>query len=188
MIAGRKRGLFVISCSLCIVLAIGIPFSKAADTEDILTGRILEIGTQAPVFSTKGLKGEDFELSRHLGKGPVIIFFWSFFCGPCREEMPVLQKIYEEMGKDRVTFVGVNLDGSKLGNAIGKFMQDAGLDFTVVFDELDGLEYKIADPYGVAGTPTVYAIDLEGNVSFSAVGRVEPEELKEVIMKSLPGS
>jgi hypothetical protein len=66
-------------------------------------------------------------------------------------------------------------------------MQDAGLDFTVVFDELSGLEYKIADPYGVAGTPTVYAIDLEGKISFSEVGRLEPEELKEVLMKSLSG-
>ena len=188
MISGRKRGLFVISCSLSVVLALGIPFSKAADTEDILTGRILKIGTQAPVFSTKGLEGEVFELSQHISKGPVILFFWSFFCGPCREEMPILQKIYEDVGKDRVTFVGVNLDGSKLGNAIGKFMQDGGLDFTVVFDELDGLEYKIADPYGVTGTPTVYAIDLEGKVSFSTVGKLEPEELKTVLMNSLGGS
>ena len=46
----------------------------------------------------------------------------------------------------------------------------------------------IADPYGVAGTPTVYAIDLEGKVSFSEVGKVEPEELKEVLNHSLSGS
>ncbi len=161
------------------------PLSAAAEKGDILENRILKIGDEAPVFVAKNLEGEDFELSEYIGKKPVILFFWSFFCGPCREEMPILQKIYEDLGKNNVTFVGINLDGPKLGKAIGKFMQDSGFDFTIVFDELKGLEYKIADPYGVAGTPTVYAIDLEGKISFSTVGKVEPEELIKVLEQSL---
>jgi peroxiredoxin len=158
---------------------------SVAAEEDILESRILKIGSDAPVFVTKNLAGEDFDLKQHLGKKPIILFFWSFFCGPCREEMPILQKLYEDIGKDNITFVGVNLDGTKLSKAIDKFMKDSQLDFTTVFDELNGLEYMIADPYGVAGTPTVYAIDLKGKISFSAVGRVEPEDLKEVIEHSL---
>ena len=173
---------------LCLLLTLTVSISSAAEKEDILESRILKTGDKAPVFVTKNLEGGDFELSEYIGKKPVILFFWSFFCGPCREEMPILQKIYEDFGKDNVTFVGVNLDGAKLAKAIDRFMQDSGFDFTIVFDELKGLEYMIADPYGVAGTPTVYTIDLEGKISFSAVGKVEPEELKEVLEHTLSGS
>jgi thiol-disulfide isomerase/thioredoxin len=175
----------VLATLLCLLIAFGVSSSYAADKADILESRILKVGDPAPVFVAKNLEDSDFSLSEHIGKRPVILFFWSFFCGPCREEMPILQKIYEDMGKDKVVFAGVNLDGPKLGNAIGKFMQDSGFDFTIVFDELKGLDYKIADPYGVAGTPTVYAINLEGKISFSTVGKVEPEELKEVLKHSL---
>jgi len=173
---------------LCLLLTLTVSISSAAEKEDILESRILRTGDKAPVFVTKNIEGGDFELSEYIGKKPVILFFWSFFCGPCREEMPVLQTIYEDVGKDQVVFVGINLDGPKLAKPISKFMQDSSLDFTTIFDELNGLEYKIADPYGVAGTPTVYAIDLEGKISFSAVGRVEPEDLKEVLKHTLSGS
>ena len=178
----------VLSILLCLFITLGISSTYAANKEDILESKILKIGKEAPVFVAKNLEGADFDLGEYIGKKPVILFFWSFFCGPCREEMPILQKIYEDLGKNNVTFVGINLDGPKLGKAIGKFMQDSGFDFTIVFDELKGLEYMIADPYGVAGTPTVYTIDLEGKISFSAVGKVEPEDLKEVLEHSLSGS
>jgi thiol-disulfide isomerase/thioredoxin len=173
---------------VCLLLILGVSISAAAEKEDILESRILKTGDKAPVFVTKNLEGGEFELSEYIGKKPVILFFWSFFCGPCREEMPILQQIYEDMGKDKVIFVGVNLDGAKLAKAIDRFMQDSGFDFTIVFDELKGLEYMIADPYGVAGTPTVYTIDLEGKISFSTVGKVEPEELMEILNHSLSDS
>ena len=173
---------------MCLILAFCVSSAGAAEEQGILDSRILKLGSEAPLFVTKQLDGSDFELEQYFGNKPVILFFWSFFCGPCRDEMPMLQKLYEEVGKENVIFVGVNLDGVKLGKAISKFMEDSNLDFTIIFDELNGLEYKIADPYGVAGTPTLYAIDLEGKISFSKVGKVEPEELKEVLEHSLSGS
>ena len=183
----KAHQVLAILIGLFIALGVtwGVSSSYAADKADILESRILKVGDEAPVFVTKNLEGGDFKLSEHIGQKPVILFFWSFFCGPCREEMPILQKIYDDLGKDKVLFVGVNLDGVKLGKAIDKFMKDSGFDFTIVFDELNGLEYKIADPYGVAGTPTLYTIDLEGKISFSEVGKVEPEELIEVLKHSL---
>ncbi|MDF1526756.1 MAG: TlpA disulfide reductase family protein [bacterium] len=188
----RIKARQVLPILMCLFIALGVTWgasgSYAADKADILESKILKVGEAAPVFVTKNLQGGDFSLNEHIGKKPVILFFWSFFCGPCREEMPILQKIYEDFGKDKVLFVGINLDGPKLGKAIEKFMTDSSLDFTMVFDELNGLEYKIADPYGVAGTPTVYTIDLEGKISFSAVGKVEPPELIEALEQSMTGS
>jgi len=188
MPTGRIKAHQLLLILMCLFITLGVSSAYAADKEDILESRILKIGEEAPVFVAKNLEDVDFELGEYIGKKPVILFFWSFFCGPCREEMPILQQIYEDLGKDNVIFVGINLDGPKLAKAIGKFMQDSGFDFTIVFDELKGLEYKIADPYGVAGTPTVYTIDLEGKISYSAVGTVEPQDLIEVLKRSMSGS
>jgi len=181
---GSRLRLLFLCTAVAVTLCTPLNDSFAANKESILESRILKIGEKAPIFQCKELGGEDFDLARHIGEKPVVLFFWSFFCGPCREEMPILQKVYEEIGIDKVHIVGINLDGEKLGNAIEKFMSDSNLDFTTVFDELNGLEYKIADPYGVAGTPTVYAIGLEGQIIFSTVGRIEPQELKDAIRQS----
>ena len=173
---------------ICLTLFLSAPLSLAAEKGNILESKILKVGTDAPLFTCSALDGSEFALEPLIGQKPVILFFWSFFCGPCRDEMPVLQSLYEELGEEQVVLVGINLDGPKLSKAISKFMGDSNLTFTAVFDELNGLEYKIADPYGVAGTPTVYAIGMDGKVIFSTVGRVEPHELKEVIENSISGT
>lgn len=174
---------------LFIVLAMTIPVPVfSAGDENILESRILKVGEKAPDFSVKTLEGKQFELSSHLGKKPVLLFFWSFFCGPCREEMPSLQEVYTQIGQDRMEFLGVNLDGKGLSKAIDKFIETSKLQFVPLFDELIGVNYKVADPYGVAGTPTVYIIDKNGNIAFAAVGRVEPEELKKVLKAILAGN
>ncbi|MDF1535019.1 MAG: TlpA disulfide reductase family protein [bacterium] len=173
---------------MCLSLFLAAPPSMSAEKEGLLESRILKVGADAPLFTCSSLDGSEFALKQLIGQKPVVLFFWSFFCGPCREEMPVLQNLSDEFGRDEVAFIGVNLDGDKLGKAITKFMADSNLNFITVYDELNGLEYKIADPYGVAGTPTTYAIGMDGKVIFSTVGHLEPSELKEVIRQSMSGT
>ena len=52
-------------------------------------------------------------------------------------------------------------------------------------DEYDGETMKVADPYGVQGTPTVYLIGRDGNVAFSIVGDVERDEFRDMILREL---
>ena len=151
----KTTGLLILI--LLIVTAIPGPV-LAAEDESILESRILKVGAEAPNFSVETLGGEQFELSTYLGKKPILLFFWSFFCGPCREEMPSLQEVYAEIGQENMAFLGVNLDGKGLSKAIDKFIESSKLEFVPLFDELIGVEYKVADPYGVAGTPTAYVI------------------------------
>ena len=184
----RKKYFTPFAILLCLTLFLTASFSVAAEKESLLEQRILKVGTDAPLFTGSSLEGEEFKLEQYIGKKPVILFFWSFFCGPCREEMPVLQSLYEDLGEEQVVLVGINLDGPKLSKPITKFMGDSNLTFTAVFDELQGLEYKIADPYGVAGTPTTYAIGMDGKVIFSTVGHLEPHELKKIIEQDISGT
>lgn len=81
--------------------------------------------------------------------------------------------------------VGVNLDGRELKKAIDKFVANEKIAFRIVFDELAGDAFRVADPYGVAGTPALFLIDKKGVVAFSNVGAVTGEQLKAEIGKVL---
>jgi len=179
---------YVLLLMLLILSITTTPEIASSDAESILESRILKVGAQAPDISLETLKGEQFELNNHLGKRPILLFFWSFFCGPCREEMPSLQEVYTQVGADRMAFLGINLDGKGLSKAIDKYLEASKLEFVPLFDDLEGVQYKVADPYGVAGTPTAYIIDLDGKIAFAAVGRVEQEELKKILEEILSGS
>lgn len=152
-----------------------IPTVKGIDT--------LKAGTKAPDFAVKDLADAEFRLKDAQGKEPVLLFFWSFFCGPCREEIPMINEMAKEFGTKKLAVVGVNLDGREMKKAVDKFVVNEKIAFRIVFDELVGDSFVVADPYGVAGTPAMFLIDKSGNISFSAVGAVTGDKLKKEIEK-----
>lgn len=68
----------------------------------------LQVGKKAPDFTLKTYNGKTVKLSDLKGKR-VLLNFWASWCGPCEEEMPVMQKVYEELKEDQVEFVAVNM-------------------------------------------------------------------------------
>jgi peroxiredoxin len=152
-----------------------IPTVKGIDT--------LKAGTPAPDFTVKDLEGKDFNLKACCDKDAVVLFFWSFFCGPCREEMPMISEMTRFYKGKGLQVVGVNLDGKEMKKAIDKFVANEKVDFRIVFDELAGDAFLVADPYGVAGTPALFIVDKKGVISYSHVGAVTPEQLKAEIEK-----
>jgi len=146
---------------------------------------LLKAGDKAPDFSVKDLGGKEFRLRQSLGKDAVLLFFWSYFCGPCREEFPLISEIAREYGGKGLQVVGVNLDGPEMKKVIDRMAVDAKVSFRIVFDELDGDAFRIADPYGVSGTPALFVIDRKGAITFSAVGVMTMEQLKGEISKAM---
>ena len=62
------------------------------------------------------------------------------------------------------------------------FAKQEGYTFRVLIDELDENEaFKVSDPYGVAGTPTLFVVDRAGKVTFGKAGRVKDEEIEKAI-------
>ncbi len=169
---------------LALIFTVVLPANGDEKSLGLTETRLLKPGTVAPSFTLKTLDNREYTLKDHMGKNPVLLFFWSFFCGPCREEIPVLEEVYAAFGKEKLEYVGVNLDGKRLSKAITRYIEDSSFKFTAVFDELNGLEYLVADPYGIAGTPTLYVIDTKGKIFFSAVGDVEHQELVSIIEKA----
>jgi cytochrome c biogenesis protein CcmG/thiol:disulfide interchange protein DsbE len=133
----------------------------------------------------RDLEGKEFHLASNAGKDAVLLFFWSFFCGPCREEMPMISQMAREYQGKGLQVVGVNLDGREMKKAIDKFVVNEKIAFRIVFDELADDAFRVADPYGVGGTPALFLVDRNGVIAFSVVGTVTGEQLKAEIGKVL---
>jgi peroxiredoxin len=143
----------------------------------------LKAGAKAPDFTITDVADKQFSMKDSLQKGPVLLFFWSFFCGPCREEIPMINEMTREFGPKGLTVVGINLDGKEMKKAVLKFQAGEKIPFNIAFDELVGDAFAVADPYGVAGTPAMFLVEKSGTIAFSAVGAVTGEKLKAEIEK-----
>jgi peroxiredoxin len=148
--------------------------------------KMLDVGAPAPDFTLKDTKGEAFRLADLKGKKPLVIVFWSIFCEPCRFEMPVIQKLADKYKAEGLEVISVVLDGEPLKSSIEGFIKQENYSIRTLIDELDAKEmFKVADPYGVGGTPTIYIIDRPGNVAMAKSGRIKEEDLEKAIQTVL---
>jgi len=148
----------------------------------------LEIGQQAPDFTVKDLDGKIFTFSDENTKRAHLLVFWSIFCEPCREEMPVIQRIADEYkAAGSLNVLAVNLDGEPFSDGIKGFLLQNKYDVRVLLDELDaaGEMFVIADPFQVAGTPVIYLVDAAGVVAGTHLGRIGEADLRALITRML---
>ncbi|HLR63067.1 MAG TPA: TlpA disulfide reductase family protein [Lentibacillus sp.] len=119
----------------------------------------IETGNYAPDFEVKTLSGETFKLSDLRGE-KVILNFWASWCGPCKKEMPEMQKFHEEYG-DQVKVVAVNLTGKDSGiKAVQEYVDKNGYTYPIPLDK----NSEIQDAYSVYNIPTTYFIGTDGKV------------------------
>ena len=183
--------LIVLLC--CMAFTPGAAFSQEKAMTPLGGGapmiegiKMLEPGAVAPDFSIMDAEGKPFRLADGKGKKTFLLVFWSIFCEPCRFEMPAIQKMHEKYGGAGLEVATIALDGEPLKTSIAGFIKQEGYTFRVLIDELDPKEmFKVADPYGVAGTPTLYLLDREGKVAFARAGRLTEEEVEKAIQAVL---
>jgi thiol-disulfide isomerase/thioredoxin len=149
-----------------------------------------EIGESAPSFEVSTVDGEAFSFKDQTKGKVVSIIFWSLFCAPCRRSMPILNHLHDEYRDKEFELLAVNMDGEQMLEGVKAYIAEEGLGFTILMDEYDGESMKVADPYGVQGTPTTYVIDKLGNVAFSKVGDVKQDEFEALVVQELnkPGT
>ena len=149
----------------------------------ILTGAAPGWGANkpAPGFTLKDvLQGQDYSLSQFKGK-VVMINFFTFFCGPCREEMPDLNKINNELRAQGLQTLGIALASDP--TQISFLVKQLGLQYPV----LTGTD-KVSQDYGnVAVVPTTFIIDRQGNIVHKIEGTRKKEEFEKMIKALLTG-
>ena len=127
-------------------------------------------------FTLVDLEGNEVALSDYKGK-KVFINFWATWCGPCRKEMPDVQKISDEASSDELVILAVNVGESK--EDVKHFIDQGEFSFKVL---LDG-EMEVAAKYGVTAFPTSVLIDENGDPITGVRGMMSYDQMKDFISK-----
>lgn len=121
------------------------------------------VGQLAPDFALKSSTGENLRLSEYRGD-VVMINFWATWCGPCRQEMPLLEELYA-----RYERVGFNLLGVNIDDDVHKAMQmidELGVSFPILFDS----RKEVSKLYNIETMPVTVLVDREGRVRYVHLG------------------
>ena len=111
----------------------------------------------APGFSLPARGGSTIDLSQFKGQ-VVMINFWASWCGPCRQEMPLLESMYKKYQPLGFTLIGVNVEPDQ--KDAESFLKQTPVTFPVLFDA----KSKVSGLYNVQGMPTTVFIDRKGKV------------------------
>jgi peroxiredoxin len=116
-------------------------------------------GTPAPAFQLPAAAGNPVGLADLKGQ-VVLINFWASWCGPCRQEMPVLEQMYRKYKTAGFTLLGVNVE-PKSNDAVG-FLKSTPVSFPILFDT----QSKVSNLYEVSGMPSTVIVDRKGKVRY----------------------
>jgi len=154
--------------SLVACLLLSISVAQAGETKK----------TPAPNFTSPSLSGSNVRLSEL--KGDVILLnFWASWCGPCRLEMPLLNKLHNKYKAIGFTVLGVNVEEST--SAAQDFLKDNKVSFPILWDT----QNTVSKQYNVQAMPTTVMIDRDGQVRYIHKGFQAGDEriYKKVIKK-----
>ena len=114
-------------------------------------------GQEAPDFVLKSSGGANLRLSEYRGD-VVMINFWATWCGPCRQEMPLLDDLYARYSRVGFNLLGVNIDDDT--HRAMQMIDELGVNFPVLFDD----SKEVSRLYQVDAMPVTVLVDREGTV------------------------
>ena len=146
------------SSSIATAVALALGLSVAALPAASTAGNIAD-GASAPGFQLASMNGKPLALDQLKGQ-VVLINFWASWCGPCRQEMPILDQLYHSYQAAGFTLLGVNVE-PKEGDA-QKFLKGTPVSFPILFDP----DSKVSKLYEVSGMPSTIIVDRKGTVRY----------------------
>jgi peroxiredoxin len=126
-------------------------------------------GGRAPDFTLRTIGGPNLRLQEQRGR-VVLINFWATWCGPCRQEMPHLNRLYDKFQASGFTLLGVNVDDDTR-NAAG-VVTKLGLHFPVLLDT----DKVVSRLYDLSTMPSTVLVDRDGKVRYVYRGYKEGYE------------
>jgi peroxiredoxin len=123
----------------------------------------------APDFTLRSSNGPNLRLQEQRGR-VVMINFWATWCGPCRQEMPQLEKLYGKYRSAGFVLLGVSVDDDT--SHATEVANRLGLHFPVLLDS----DKSVSRLYDLASMPTTYLLDRDGRVRYVHKGYVTGTE------------
>ena len=132
-------------------------------------------------FTLKDQYGNEHTLSKYRGK-TIFLNFWGTWCPPCRGEMPYIEELYNEYGKNNNYIIILGVAAPNLGREgseeeIVNFLSENNYTFPVVMDFGGELVYK----YDIRAFPTTFIINDNGEIVHKIVGAMDKENMKMMI-------
>ncbi|MEQ1503033.1 MAG: TlpA disulfide reductase family protein [Myxococcota bacterium] len=117
-------------------------------------------GEAASDFTLRDVNGAETTLSALKGK-VVVLSFWATWCGPCKEEMPHLEKMYKDLGAKGLVVLSISTDDARSASRVKPFVMKMGYTFPVLLDR----ESTVIGAYNPSKTvPYTVVIDKNGDV------------------------
>ncbi len=148
-----------------------IQYLAGAAAALLLTGGVVAgvMNTPAPDFTLKSHSGQNLKLSEHRGE-VVLINFWASWCGPCRQEMPLLSELHNKYKALGFTVLGVNVE--KDSSDAKKMLKQNPVSFPVLFDN----NSVVSKQYDVVAMPSTVLVDRNGKMRYLHKGYKPGEE------------
>ena len=146
--------------------------NEAAELLGLSVG--IAVGELAPDFTGTTVDGQIITLSDLKGK-LVLVNVFASWCGPCRVETPHLVEVYNEIDRDRVEFIGLNLQETP--EAVEFFKDEFFITYPLVLNESGDL----TNIYSPIGLPTTWFIDRDGVIRFRFSGAITKEALQAIL-------
>lgn len=114
-------------------------------------------------FKTKTLDGKEIDSSIFKDSKLTMVNIWATYCGPCIEEMPELQKLYEEVKDENINVIGIVSDTPDVNNEelAKKILSKKGVEFANIIPDEKIMNTILKD---ISGVPTTFFVDSEGNI------------------------
>lgn len=123
------------------------------------------VGRPAPDFALRSWDGANMRLSEHYGE-VVLINFWATWCGPCRQEMPLLDEIHGKYRRAGLVLLSVNLDEAGNLDAAREMAATLRISYPVLVDA----RKEVSRAYRASTMPLTVLVDREGVVRYVSEG------------------
>lgn len=136
--------------------------------------------------------GVEHRLSDYRGKA-VFLNFFATWCGPCQREIPDIEALYAERGRNEGDLVVLGVANPKTDehprnsdvseSEVRAFIDEEGITYPVLMD----MTGQLFAAYGVSAFPTTFMIDADGNVFGYVSGMLTADMMESIVEQTLAG-
>lgn len=119
----------------------------------------VEVGDRAPAYSAPSLDGEEVALADFRGR-PVLLNVWATWCGPCRVEMPSIQRLFDAYRDRGFVVLAVSVDPGHARAEVARFAEEYALTFPILHDPAS----RVSEIFRTRGVPETIILDGEGRI------------------------